>query len=52
MFLNGTCSRVRVAKHLSDILPSRNGLKQGAALSPLLFKFTLEYAIRGVARFR
>ena len=26
----------------------RNGLKQGDALSPLLFKFALEYAIRRV----
>jgi len=33
---------------LSDIFPIRNGLEQGDALSPLLFNFTLEYAIRGV----
>ena len=26
----------------------RNGLKQGDALSPLLFKFALDYAIRRV----
>jgi hypothetical protein len=39
MFLNGTYSRVWVGKHLSDIFPSRNGLKQGDALSPLLFNF-------------
>jgi len=26
----------------------KNGLKQGDALLPLLFNFTLEYAIRGV----
>jgi len=28
--------------------PVRNSLKQGEALSPLLFNFTLEYAIRRV----
>jgi hypothetical protein len=30
------------------MLPIRNGLKQGDALSPLLFYFDLEYAIRRV----
>jgi len=33
---------------LSDRFPIRNGLKQGDALSSLLFNFTLEYAIRRV----
>jgi len=33
---------------LSDMFPIRNGLKQGDALSPLLFDFALEYAIRRV----
>jgi len=33
---------------LSDMFPIRNGLKQGDALSPLLFNFALEYAIRKV----
>jgi hypothetical protein len=33
---------------LSDIFPVQNGLKQGDALSPLLFNFALEYAIRKV----
>jgi hypothetical protein len=33
---------------LSLIFPVRNGLKQGNALSPLLFYFSLEYAIRRV----
>ena len=37
-----------IDKHLSDIFPIRNGLKQGDALSPLLFNFALEYAIRRV----
>ena len=39
-------SIVRVGKNLSDMFPIRNGLKQGDALSPLLFNFALEYAIR------
>jgi hypothetical protein len=33
---------------LSDSLHIQNGLKQGDALSPLLLKFGLEYAIRKV----
>ena len=43
-----TYSRVRVGKNLSHMYPIRNGLKQGYALSPLLFKFALEYTIRRV----
>ena len=46
--LTETYSIVRVGKILSDIFPIRNGLKQGDALSPLLFNFALEYAIRRV----
>jgi hypothetical protein len=42
MCLNETYSKVRVGKHLSGTLPSQNGLKQGDALSPLLFNFALE----------
>jgi hypothetical protein len=33
---------------LLDTIPIKNGLKQGDALSPLLFNFALEYAIRRV----
>jgi hypothetical protein len=33
---------------LSGTLPIKNDLKQGDALSPLLFDFALEYAIRRV----
>jgi retron-type reverse transcriptase len=33
---------------LSESFPTQNGLKQGDALSPLLFNFALEYAIRKV----
>jgi hypothetical protein len=35
---------------MSDIFPIQNGLKQGDALSPLLFNFALEYAIRKVQK--
>ena len=35
-------------KNLSEMFPVRNGLKQGNALSPLLFNFALEYAIKSV----
>jgi hypothetical protein len=48
MCLNKTYSKVRIGKLLSDIFPIQNCLKQGDALSPLLFKFALEYAIRKV----
>jgi hypothetical protein len=41
-------SRVRVGKNLSEMFPIRNGLKQGDALSPLLFNFAVEYAIKRV----
>jgi len=48
MCLTETYIRVRVGKNLSDRFPIRNGLKQGDALSPLLFNFALEWAIRRV----
>ena len=48
MSLNENSSRIRVGKRLSDMLHIKNGLKQGDALSPLLFNFALEYAIRKV----
>jgi hypothetical protein len=48
MCLNETYSKVRIGKHLSDSFPIQNGLKQGDAVSPLLFSFALEYAIRNV----
>jgi hypothetical protein len=48
MFLNETYSKVCIGKHLSDSFPLQNGLKQGDALSPLLFNFALQYAIRKV----
>jgi hypothetical protein len=47
MCSNETYSKVRVGKLLSDKFPIQNGLKQRAPL-PLLFNFSLEYAIRKV----
>jgi hypothetical protein len=46
--MSETYSRVRVGKKLSEMFPVRNGLKQGDALSPMLFNFALEYAIKSV----
>jgi len=48
MSLTETYRRVQVGKNVSDGFPIRNGLKQGEALSPMLFNFALEYAIRGL----
>ena len=48
MCLNETYTIVWVGKHLSDIFPIKNGLKQGDALSPLILIFALQYAIRRV----
>jgi hypothetical protein len=48
MCLTETNSKVQVHKHLSDMFPIRNNLKQEDALSPLLSNFALKYAIRRV----
>jgi len=48
MSLTETYSRVRVGKNVSDRFLISNGLKQGDDLSPVLFNFALEYAIRRV----
>jgi hypothetical protein len=48
MSLTETYSKVRVGKNVSDRFSIRNVLKQGDALSPMLFNFALEYAIRRV----
>jgi hypothetical protein len=44
--LNDAYSKVRIGNHLSDSFPIQSGLKQGDALSPLLFNVALKYAIR------
>jgi hypothetical protein len=44
MCLNETYSKVHIGKHLSDAISIQNG--QGDALSPLLFNFASEYALR------
>jgi len=41
IFLNETYIRVRFGKHLSDMFSIKNDLKQGGALSPLLFNLAL-----------
>jgi hypothetical protein len=41
MCLTKTYSKVHIGKHLSDSFPILNGLKQGDALSPLLFNFAI-----------
>jgi sorting nexin-29 len=46
--LNENYSRVCIGKNVSDKFTIQIGLKLGDALSPLLFNFTLEYAIRRV----
>ena len=45
MCLVETYSRVWAGKHLSEMFPVKNGLKQGDGLSPLLLNFALENAI-------
>ena len=46
MCSNETYHKVLIGKHLSGTFPIKNGLKQGDALSPLLFNFVFEQAIK------
>jgi hypothetical protein len=48
MCLNETYRKVLIAKNLPDAFPIQNGLKQGDALSALLFNFSVQYVIRKV----
>jgi hypothetical protein len=41
MWLNETYIKVHIGKHLYDNFPIQDGLKQGDALSPLLFNIAL-----------
>jgi len=41
-------SRVQIDKNMSDMFPTRNGVKQEDVLSPLLCNFALVYVIRRV----
>ena len=43
MCLTETYNRVRVSKNLSDLFTIKNGLKQGDALSLLLFNFRVRH---------
>jgi hypothetical protein len=46
--LNETYSPVRIGKNLCEKFPVQCGLKQGHALSPLVFNLALKYTIRRV----
>ena len=48
MCLTQTYNRVPVGENLSGVIPIMNGFKQGFTLSPLLFNYALNYAIRCV----
>jgi hypothetical protein len=48
MCLINTYSKGRIGKYLCEKFPIQNGLKQWDALSPWLFNFALDYAIRKV----
>jgi hypothetical protein len=48
MCLNETYTKIHIGKHLYNSFSNQNGLKQGDALSPLVFSVALEYAIRKV----
>jgi len=46
MRLNETSSKIHVGKSQCDSFPIQNGVKRGDALSPLLFNFALECAVK------
>jgi hypothetical protein len=46
--MNETCGRFRVGKHLTYGFLNRNCLKQGDALTPLLFNLAILFTVRRV----
>lgn len=46
MTMTNSVSQVRTQKGLTDTFYTRNGLKQGDGLTPILFNIALEYVIR------
>jgi hypothetical protein len=46
--MNSSRLKFRTGKHWSNSFPIQNGLKQGDAISTLLFNFALEYVIMKV----
>jgi hypothetical protein len=45
MCLNETCSKVCIETHLTGMFRMKNDLREGDALSPLIFNFAVEFAI-------
>jgi hypothetical protein len=52
MCLNENNSKVCVAENVSVTFLIQNGLKEGDVLSPFLFNFALDYAIRMIQKIR
>jgi hypothetical protein len=50
MRLNETYSKIHTEKYLYYNFPIQDGLKQEYPISPLLFNFALEYAVRKVQK--
>jgi hypothetical protein len=47
-----TYREVHISKNICDAFPIQNGLKQENALLPLLFNFSLKYAMRMVHEYQ
>ena len=47
MCMTEMCSRVQIDKNLSDTFPIMNGLKQGDAVTSLLFNFAFSTPLGG-----